>query len=173
MFSGDKLLGGPQAGIIAGRAEPIGRIRKHPLMRALRADKMTYAALEATLEEYAAGRALTTVPVVRMIAMSAEMIAQRAQALADRLSGAGIHAEVVDGFSTIGGGSAPESRLPTQVVAIGLPAESLEAALRAQQPPVIARIERNRVLLDLRTVPAEQDELLARQVIGAAGVMLP
>ena len=173
MFSGDKLLGGPQAGIIAGSADAVGRIRQHPLMRALRADKMTYAALEATLEEYAAGRAIGTVPVPRMIALTAEAVGQRATALAHRLLEAGVQAEVVDGFSTIGGGSAPESQLPTRLVAIRLPAERLEAALRAQRPPVIARIERDRVLLDLRTVFFEQDDMLGDRVIAAAGMMLP
>ena len=173
MFSGDKLLGGPQAGIIVGTADAIGLVRKHPLMRALRADKMTYAALEATLEEYAAGRAGDTVPVARMIALTPDEIGRRAHALATRLSNAGIHAEVIDGFSTIGGGSAPQSRLPTQLAAIGLPAERLETGLRTQRPAVIARIERDRVVIDLRTVPPEQDRLVADQIIAAAGILLP
>ena len=158
MFSGDKLLGGPQAGIIVGTAEAVARVRQHPLMRALRADKMTYAALEATLEEHAAGRAADSIPVVRMIALSADAIGRRAEALADRLSAAGIQADVVEGFSTIGGGSAPGTQLPTRLVAIALPAARLESALRAQRPPVIARIENDRVLLDLRTVPPEEDD---------------
>jgi L-seryl-tRNA(Ser) seleniumtransferase len=173
MFSGDKLLGGPQAGIIAGTTDAIGRIRKHPLMRALRADKMTYAALEATLEEYAAGRAVETVPVLRMIDLSIDEIGRRADALAERLSTAGIHAAVVDGFSTIGGGSAPESRLPTRLVAIQLPAERLEARLRAQRPAVIGRIERDHVVLDLRTVPPDRDDELLATVITASATLLP
>ena len=104
-------------------------------MRALRADKMTYAALEATLAEHAAGRAAESIPVVRMIALSTDEIGRRAQALADRLSAASIRADVVDGFSAIGGGSAPGRRLPTRLVAIALPAARLEAALRQSARP--------------------------------------
>jgi L-seryl-tRNA(Ser) seleniumtransferase len=173
MFSGDKLLGGPQAGILVGRADPISRIRRHPLMRALRADKMTYGALEATLAEHAAGRAHETVPVARMIAMTVEEIGARADALASKLSEAGVGADVVDGFSTIGGGSAPGSRLPTRLVALTLPAGRLEATLRKQRPPVIARIEDDRVVLDLRTVFATQDDALAKLVAEAAATLLP
>ena len=109
LFSGDKLLGGPQAGIIAGRASLIDAVRRHPLMRALRVDKMTYAALEATLQEYAAGRAPETIPVARMLALDVDAIRRRAQALIDGLRG-NVTGEIVDGFSTIGGGSAPGSR---------------------------------------------------------------
>jgi L-seryl-tRNA(Ser) seleniumtransferase len=173
MFSGDKLLGGPQAGVIAGRIDAVGRIRTHPLMRALRADKMTYAALEATLEEYAAGRAKDTVPVARMIAMTRDEIGVRADSAAAQLAAAGINATVVDGSSTIGGGSAPGARLPTRLVAIALPAARLEAALRAQHPPVIARIEDERVLLDLRTVPPEQDDRLLALVAAAGSTLFP
>jgi L-seryl-tRNA(Ser) seleniumtransferase len=173
MFSGDKLLGGPQAGMLVGRADPISRIRRHPLMRALRADKMTYAALEATLAEHAAGRAHETVPVARMIAMTVEEIGARADALASKLSEAGVGADVVDGFSTIGGGSAPGSRLPTRLVALTLPAGRLEATLRTQRPPVIARIEDDRVVLDLRTVFTTQDDALAKLVAEAAATLLP
>ena len=173
MFSGDKLLGGPQAGLIVGDAESVGRVRQHPLMRALRADKMTYAALEATLEEHAAGRAADSIPVVRMIALTADAIGRRAQALAERLGVAGIRAKVIDGFSTIGGGSAPGSTLPTRVVALMLPAGRLEAALRAGRPPVIARIENDRVVIDLRTVAPEDDELLGILVARAAATLFP
>jgi len=173
MFSGDKLLGGPQAGIIVGREAALTRIRRHPLMRALRADKMTYAALEATLAEYAAGRARETVPVASMIAIPLGEIARRADTLASALSAAGLAANVVDGYSTIGGGSAPGSELPTRLVAVDLPAERLEAALRAQRPPVVARIERDRVVLDLRTVRADQDRELAELVVAAASTVFP
>ena len=172
MFSGDKLLGGPQAGIIVGSAATVGRVRQHPLMRALRVDKLTYAALEATLAEHAAGRA-QSIPVVRMIALSAEEIGRRAEALAARLSTSSIQAEVVDGFSAIGGGSAPGRRLPTRLVAIALPASQLETALRAERPGVVARIEGGRVLIDLRTVPPEQDELVAGLITSAASKLLP
>ncbi len=173
MFSGDKLLGGPQSGIIVGAADAVARVRQHPLMRAVRSDKMTYAALEATLEEYAAGRAADSIPVVRMIALSADAIGRRAEALAIQLAAAGMNASVVEGFSAIGGGSAPGARLPTRLVAIALPATRLESALRAQRPPVIARIENERVLLDLRTVPPEEDDRLAALVTSAASSLLP
>ena len=173
MFSGDKLLGGPQSGIIAGATDAVARVRQHPLMRALRADKMTYAALEATLEEYAAGRAQQTVPVARMIATPVEDLGRRADALVTGLSAAGLQAEVVGGFSTIGGGSAAGSQLPTRLVALTMPAGRLESALRAGCPPVIARIENDRVLLDLRTVPPEEDERLAALVTSAASSLLP
>jgi L-seryl-tRNA(Ser) seleniumtransferase len=163
-FSGDKLLGGPQAGIIVGRRAPIDRIRKHPLMRALRVDKMTYAALEATLAEYVAGRAQTTVPVQRMLTMTAIEIHARADAVANAIrSNKGWRADVTDGASAIGGGSAPGVELATWLVAIekaGTTPDGLETALRRLTPPIIARIERDRVLLDLRTVLPEQDSAL-------------
>ena len=164
MFSGDKLLGGPQAGIIAGTRAAISRIRAHPLMRALRVDKLTYAALEATLGEYAAGRARSTVPVAMMLALTADEIGRRADALASALSAHGLHAGVADGQSTIGGGSAPGSALPTRLVTIAHPtlsAAALEERLRLLTPPVIARIENDRVVLDLRTVDPADDEMLA------------
>jgi L-seryl-tRNA(Ser) seleniumtransferase len=173
MFSGDKLLGGPQAGIIAGTAASVSRIRLHPLMRALRADKMTYAALEATLEEYAAGRARETVPVVRMIGLTAQAIGKRADELAAALTDAGLTAEVVDGASTIGGGSAPGSELPTCLVAVRLPAARFEAALRARRPPVVARIDEDRVVFDLRTVPPDEDAHVAQLIIEAATTLFP
>lgn len=159
MFSGDKLLGGPQAGIIAGTASVVSAVRTHPLMRAMRVDKLTYAALEATLEEHAAGRAVRTVPVARMIAMPLDEIDRRARALVEALG----FGTVIDGISTIGGGSAPGSALPTRLVAIEGASRSvteIEARLRASDTPVIARIENNRLLLDLRTVePADDPEV--------------
>jgi L-seryl-tRNA(Ser) seleniumtransferase len=162
LFSGDKLLGGPQAGIIAGREQAISTIRRHPLMRALRVDKITYAALEATLQEFAAGRADETVPVARMIAMTIEEIGARAESIARQLR-EGLKADIVDGASTIGGGSAPGSRLATRLIALehpSLSAAELEARLRSGEPPVVARIDGDRVLIDLRTVLADQDEAL-------------
>ena len=167
MFSGDKLLGGPQAGVIVGSEEAIAKVRRHPLMRALRADKMTYAALEATLEEYAAGRAAETVPVARMIAAGPEEIGRRAAALATALSSRGVPATVIEGVSTVGGGSAPGSALPTRLVALmhSEPADAVEARLRVAEPPVIARIENDRVVLDLRTVPPERDQQLAEILV--------
>jgi L-seryl-tRNA(Ser) seleniumtransferase len=169
--SGDKLLGGPQAGLILGRAPALARIRRHPLMRALRVDKLTYAALEATLIEYLAGRAADTVPVLRMALMPPDAIGARADAVATRRRGAGYTADVIDGVSTIGGGSAPGSELPTRLIAIGLPGQSpdtLEARLRTLDPPVIARIEEDRLLLDLRTIAPGDDETLIQILVAAA-----
>jgi len=164
-FSGDKLLGGPQAGILVGRAAVVEPVRRHPLMRALRVDKLTYAALEATLEEYAAGRARSTVPVQRMLTMSAEAIHERAAALAGRIEAiAGWRATLVPGASQVGGGSAPGVELATWLIAVDrsdLTPDGLEERLRALTPPVIARIEHDRVLLDLRTVLPEQDAEIA------------
>ena len=163
MFSGDKLLGGPQAGIVAGREAVVARIRTHPLMRALRVDKLTYAALEATLEEFAAGRAQSTLPVAAMLAMTAEDIGRRAQALAQALAARGMHATVADGQSTIGGGSAPGTTLPTKLVVVEHPshnANDLERLLRRQPVPIIARIEHDRVVLDLRTVDPQDDPIV-------------
>jgi len=164
-FSGDKLLGGPQAGIIAGRTAVLDRIRTHPLMRALRVGKMTYAALEATLAEHAAGRAAAAIPVQRMLTMSEHEIRVRADALAARVGAiASWRAVTVPGASAIGGGSAPGIELQTWLVAIardGVTPEALEARLRKLSPPVVARIERNLVLLDLRTVSPDEDAALA------------
>jgi L-seryl-tRNA(Ser) seleniumtransferase len=164
-FSGDKLLGGPQCGIIAGRRDLVDRLRTHPLMRALRVDKLTLAALEGTLLEYAAGRAVDTVPVVAMIRASADAIEERARALAEQLRAANWSVVLTSGASAIGGGSAPTVDLPTVLIALewpGLSADALEERLRALDPPVIARIEDDRVVLDLRTVqPSDEVQLTA------------
>jgi L-seryl-tRNA(Ser) seleniumtransferase len=164
-FSGDKLLGGPQAGIIVGRAAIVDRIRRHPLMRALRVDKMTYAALEATLADYAAGRAADTIPVQQMLTATADAIHARAEAVAAEIGRLpGWRAIVIAGVSAIGGGSAPGVELPTWLIAIdkdGLTPDALEARLRRLAPPIVARIERDQLLLDLRTVLPEQDRALA------------
>jgi L-seryl-tRNA(Ser) seleniumtransferase len=163
-FSGDKLLGGPQAGVIVGRAQWVSALRKHPLMRALRVDKLTYAALEATLGEHLADRSGDTVPVLRMASLPVEAIGARAETLAAALRTAGLTASVIDGYSTIGGGSAPGSALPTRLVAVTHPTLSpdrFEEALRALDPPVVARIEDDRVVFDLRTVAPADDQRLA------------
>jgi L-seryl-tRNA(Ser) seleniumtransferase len=163
-FSGDKLLGGPQAGIIAGRKALVDRLRTHPLMRALRADKITFALLEATLAEYAAGRAAETVPVQRMLHLSADDIEARVQALAGPLAAGGWRVAMLSGTSAVGGGSAPGLQLPTVLLAISREDESPDATerrLRSLDPPVIARIEHDRVVLDLRTVPPADDAVLA------------
>jgi L-seryl-tRNA(Ser) seleniumtransferase len=169
-FSGDKLLGGPQAGIIIGRTALIDRVRKHPLMRALRVDKMTYAALEATLTEYVAGRATITVPVRRMLALTIDDIRARAEIVAMAIAGMpGWRVELVDGVSAVGGGSAPGVELPTCLVAIekaGLTVDALEARLRQLTPPIIARIERDRLVLDLRTVTPDDDRRLTELLAG-------
>ena len=160
-FSGDKLLGGPQAGIVVGRRELIDRVQRHPLMRAVRADKLTYAALEATLALWAETPSRARIPVVRMLTMSVAEVETRARQLLHRLGGIpGFRGEIVEGVSTTGGGSAPGSALPTKLVAIqveGLSAEALDTRLRAGDPPIVARIQDDRVVLDLRTV-AEPDE---------------
>jgi L-seryl-tRNA(Ser) seleniumtransferase len=169
-FSGDKLLGGPQAGIIVGRATLVERMRRYPLMRALRVDKMTYAALEATLIEYAAGRASSTVPVQRMLTAGPDEIRARAEALATKMRAlGGWRADVVSGLSAIGGGSAPGVDLSTWLIAIerdGLSPDALEEQLRGLTPPVVARIERDRVLLDLRTVFSTEDQQLLGLLAG-------
>jgi seryl-tRNA(Sec) selenium transferase len=126
-FSGDKLLGGPQAGIIVGRADLLARVRTHPLMRALRVDKLTYAALEATLVEHLAGRATETIPAIRMATAPVEAIAVSAETLAATLLRQGLRAEVIDGVSTIGGGSAAGSELPTRLVALSVDGLSADA----------------------------------------------
>jgi len=169
LFSGDKLLGGPQAGIIVGRKEHLARVRKHPLMRALRVDKITYAALEATLAEHLSGKATDSVPVVRMATTPVEAVAVRAEILAARARHAGFGAELVDGHSTIGGGSAAGSALPTKLVALTLTnvsADALESRLRALDPPVITRILDDRVVIDLRTVDPNDDGELASLLDG-------
>lgn len=163
MFSGDKLLGGPQAGLIAGRQALLSKVRRHPLMRALRADKMAYAALEATLQAYTAGRQ-AEIPVHRMITATPEEIGRRAEQLAQALASDTLIASVIDGVSTIGGGSAPGATLATRLLQLRhttLSANALEARLRQLDPPVIARIENNAVVLDLRTVLPAQDDLLS------------
>ena len=163
-FSGDKLLGGPQCGVIAGRKELVDRLRTHPLMRALRADKLTFAVLEATLLEYAAGRAATTIPVQRMLHASAEDLEARVQSLAASLAGHGWRVAMISGSSAVGGGSAPGLQLPTVLLSIARDGESPDATerrLRSLDPPVVARIEHDRVVLDLRTVLPDQDALLA------------
>ncbi len=159
-FSGDKLLGGPQAGLIAGRADLIAKLKKHPLARALRADKLTYAALSATLLHYLKNEAAREIPVWKMIAATPERLRARAQSWADALSpgGALFGVSLTPGLSTIGGGSLPGETLPTILLALSVRSpEKFLARLRASNPPIIARIENDRVLLDPRTVLVEQD----------------
>jgi L-seryl-tRNA(Ser) seleniumtransferase len=172
-FSGDKLLGGPQAGIIAGKREFIERIRRNPLFRALRVDKLTIAALEITLNAYLRG-ALDEIPALRMIRLSADDIAHRAEGLANKLRAANTRAtiETRPGFSVVGGGSTPDQQLPTHLISISSPlrsATALENRLRkpASGSPVIARIEDDCVTLDLRTVFPDEGVALAAAIVAA------
>lgn len=171
-FSGDKMLGGPQAGVIAGSLEIIDRVRKNPLMRALRVDKMTYAAIEATLRLYERGAALSDVPVIHAIAATREEIGERATRFCEsiaRLTNGSFIASLEEGASVIGGGSAPEVKLPTMLVALeggAMSAASLEERLRRYRIPIITRTERDRVMIDLRTV-TEDDEPIMLDAIAA------
>ena len=153
-FSGDKLLGGPQAGLIVGKAEAVAKLKRHPLARALRVDKLTYAALLATLAHYRRGDALERLPVWRMIAQPLAEIQARAEAWATRVGGTALPGE-----SAVGGGSLPGAVLPTALLALDVDApDGLTAKLRQGSPPVIARIADGRVLIDPRTVLPEQEE---------------
>ncbi len=170
-FSGDKLLGGPQAGLIVGNKEMMARLRRHPLSRALRVDKCTIAALQATLLHYVRGQAEVEVPVWRMIAMPLAEIRDRAEGWAAALRSAGVNASVVEGQSTVGGGSLPGEMLPTWLLAVtpqppagsrgkggSAAAGELAARLRRHDPPVVARVDRGLVLLDPRTVGEDEDQ---------------
>jgi L-seryl-tRNA(Ser) seleniumtransferase len=162
-YSGDKLLGGPQAGLISGSPALVARLRANPLFRALRVDKLIYAALEATLLAYVRGDH-DAIPSLRMMRLSKEDVGKRAQALATRIQFPKLRVEIADGESILGGGAAPSSILPTRVLRLsceGLSADELAAQLRGLDPPIIARIEEGRVLLDLRTVFPEQDSAVA------------
>jgi L-seryl-tRNA(Ser) seleniumtransferase len=162
-FSGDKLLGGPQAGIVVGAADLVARLRRHPLTRAIRPDKMTIAALAATLDHYLREEAPRAVPVWLMIAASVDDLAARAERLAAAVQALGAPAAVVPGEATVGGGSLPDEILPSRLVALRVEGEAeLAARLRDGQPPVVGRLERDQFLLDLRTIlPEEDDALLA------------
>jgi L-seryl-tRNA(Ser) seleniumtransferase len=169
MFSADKLLGGPQAGIIVGQRDLVERLRRHPLARALRMDKATIAGLTATLLHYLRGEALEKLPVWRMISAPIGDIQRRARRWARAI---GEPAEVVDGRSMIGGGSLPEESLPTKLLAIpgdGAYVSDLARRLRLSEPPVVARIERDALLLDPRTVLAQQDSTVVQALKGALG----
>jgi len=162
-YSGDKLLGGPQAGLISGTAELVARMRSNSLFRALRVDKLIYAALEATLLAYAR-HDYDAIPALRMIQLSKEEIGGRAEALAARIAGYKLKIEVVDGESLLGGGAAPSSALPTRLLALtceDLSADEVTARLRGSEVPIIGRVDEGRVLLDLRTVFPEQDAAVA------------
>jgi L-seryl-tRNA(Ser) seleniumtransferase len=164
-FSGDKLLGGPQAGIVAGDAELVARLRRNPLFRALRQDKLFYQAMEATLRYILFGE-YDCVPSFRMIRMTAHEIRERAEAIVPRLGTNGrvrSNVRIRDGESVIGGGATPEQSLPTWLIVIETEdAVAEERRLRFNDPPIIARIEHDRVVLDLRTVLPEEEDLLVQ-----------
>ena len=170
LFSGDKLLGGPQAGLIVGRRAVIERLRSHPLARALRMDKASIAGLAATLDHYLRDEALERIPVWRMISTSVEAIGRRARRWA---RAAGGDAKVVDGLSMVGGGSLPEESLPTKLLSIqrdsGRSAEALARRLRTHDTPIVARIERDALLLDPRTVHPREDRIVIEALRGALG----
>jgi len=175
LFSGDKLLGGPQAGIIAGKKELVARVRRHPLFRALRVDKLTIAALEVTLRAYLRA-SWNDIPSQRMIRQSLEEITTRTEkfrgALKPHIAQTGVELEIADGSSLVGGGSTPAQSLPTKLLCITTAcysAAQLEAQLRKGPAgiPVVARIEEDRLLLDLRTVFPEQESALLQTLIAA------
>lgn len=173
-FSGDKLLGGPQAGLLVGRAALIERIARHPLMRALRVDKMTLAALEATLRHYQRAEASTHIPIWRMISAPQSRLAQRAGTWARLLGEQGIMARLQRGTSTIGGGSLPGETLPTTLLAldaatVACSLEELAYRLRTRPLPIVARIQRAVLLLDPRTVLEEQDAEVVKALVEVIG----
>jgi L-seryl-tRNA(Ser) seleniumtransferase len=175
-YSGDKLLGGPQSGLISGRADLVARMRSNSLFRALRVDKLTYAALEATLLAYVK-RDHDAVPVLRMMRLSKDEIAGRAEKIVSEIESAvtksSLNLELVDGESVIGGGAAPSAILPTRLIALthaNFSVDELSSRLRASTPPIIARVEEGRVLLDLRTVFPEQDASLATALASLRGI---
>jgi len=173
-FSGDKLLGGPQAGIILGRSDLVEKLKRHPLARAIRADKLCLAALSATLLHYLKGDAESTIPVWRMISANVSRLRQRAENWQRRLN----LGEVVPGKSTIGGGSLPEETLPTFVLSLSIPrVDHFAARLRGAMVPVITRVQGGRLLLDPRTVLEEEDhrliEILTTTLAGAYNEVRP
>lgn len=173
-FSGDKLLGGPQAGLLVGRAAVIEQMRRHPLYRALRADKLRIAALEATLDAYARGASAAEVPAQRYIAMSSAEIKARAEQFVERLRhriNSGIQLELIEGESAVGGGAAPTAHLQTVLISLThatITANQIETALRRSMHPVIARIVEDRVVLDLRTVAEGEESAVEEAVLTLA-----
>jgi L-seryl-tRNA(Ser) seleniumtransferase len=172
-FSGDKLLGGPQAGLMVGRADLLAAARRNPLYRALRVDKMTLAALDSALAEHESGRALTRVPVLQMLVQTAAEVRRRcetlAAALVDRVPG--VEVSVLDVSSAVGGGAAPAAAVPSAAIALRIPGRSpdeIATALRRGRPPVVARVADDRLVLDLRTVRQADDVALLRALAECA-----
>jgi L-seryl-tRNA(Ser) seleniumtransferase len=165
-MSGDKLIGGPQAGIIAGRRELVERCARHPLARAVRADKATLAGVAATLRHYARGEAEQTIPIWRMIAAPLQSLFDRAGALRDRLDEAGVTVGVRTTSATVGGGSLPGEALPSVALSLtGVPVDEFARRLRLGRPPVFSRVENETVLIDLRTILPEDDQALLQTLI--------
>jgi L-seryl-tRNA(Ser) seleniumtransferase len=163
-FSGDKLLGGPQAGIILGQKELVERIKRNPMMRAFRVDKLIFSALEATLASYANGKAVTEVPALAALHATKQEVARRARSFVRRVRNSNLTLQLRDGNSVVGGGSAPEAALPTKLISVSSPhlsAAEMEERLRYNAPPIIARIETDTLLLDLRTVNKKEEKDLA------------
>ena len=180
-FSGDKLLGGPQAGVLAGTSKSVARAKSHPLCRALRSDKVTLAGLEATLSLYRdPARARERIPALRMIATPRRRLERRAEAMLAAVGsrGAGLRralrAEVVAADSLVGGGTFPDARIPTAAISLGAggAAEEWLARLRTHDPPVIARRRKGRLFLDLRTIAPEEDAVVAAALVGLAESVL-
>jgi L-seryl-tRNA(Ser) seleniumtransferase len=167
-MSGDKLLGGPQAGLILGTSAAVAGVRANPLVRSYRVDKLTLAALEATLALYRdPSRALTEIPVLTMLTASRDDVRERAVRLCGILASGGAAAEVVDADASVGGGAFPTARIPSAAVAVSGPVDRIERELRAGEPVVVARVTDGRVLLDPRAVDKRDDSALARAVAGA------
>ncbi|PYV93850.1 MAG: L-seryl-tRNA(Sec) selenium transferase [Acidobacteria bacterium] len=169
-FSGDKLLGGPQSGVIAGKAEFVQKIRRNPLFRALRVDKLTLAALEATLLSYLKNRQALEIPLIQMIHLSAESIEKRAKAIMEKFSAldSKLACHMTDGFSMIGGGSTPNYGLHTKLISLRslrLSASKIEYQLRMSELPILTRVEKDSVLIDLRTVFPEDDARVVEAVM--------
>jgi L-seryl-tRNA(Ser) seleniumtransferase len=158
-FSGDKLFGGPQAGIVLGRSDPVRKMARHPLARAVRIDKLTLAALEATIRQRLTGHE-EDIPVQRMLRMPVADVRRRAALWSVKLEERGVGVKLVDAQSAVGGGSLPERGLPTVLLALNGPASRLASALRLGEPPVIARIEEGACCIDPRTVLKGEDEVL-------------
>jgi L-seryl-tRNA(Ser) seleniumtransferase len=166
-YSGDKMFGGPQAGLLTGTPELIARIRQNQLFRALRVDKIYYAALEATMRAYLKEE-FDAIPALRMMRLPAEEIGRRAEEIRAQVAGL----EIEEGESVIGGGSAPGSTLPTKLLVVRsskMKAGEITEALRRNSPPIIARVENDRVLIDLRTVFPEQDGEVVKGLQRVAG----
>jgi L-seryl-tRNA(Ser) seleniumtransferase len=173
-FSGDKLLGGPQAGIIAGNKKLVEPIRKNPLMRTYRVDKLIYGALQATIGSYRFGKASQEIPVVHMISMTLEDIQKRSRSFVRRLRTRipkAVEVRIIKGDSVVGGGSCPECHLPTALIAMesnSIRPSLMESRLRLQDPSVIIRIENDQALIDLRTVFPAQESVLIECICKAA-----